>query len=298
MSARRRSRRTSPSSASPGTRAPQPRRARAWGRAPCASVHPVGVPERRRDHVRRRGRGRAAGGVRWADCGDVPVGPMWSPERLPQRGDRQAAAAHELGALPRHARGRPFHRLPRAQGAQQARGGRRCTWCSSTPTWTTGRRRAAAASRTGPVIPQPRGGVHRRAHAVRQSAASTRPGTNIALARSRGRASSVSAGQGHAGRRPRRAPAQGRRRLHHVRHRRARPGHRAGTGTPEPGGFTYYEAKDIPAGRGAPAAPVVGMDVVEVAPMYDGPASSPPCNGARLILDAVGAVFRARAALA
>ena len=43
-----------------------------------------------------------------------------------------------------------------------------------------------------------------------------------------------------------------------------------GTGTPEPGGFSYYEAKEILLAVCA-RCNVVGMDLVEVAPMYDGP---------------------------
>jgi arginase family enzyme len=37
------------------------------------------------------------------------------------------------------------------------------------------------------------------------------------------------------------------------------------------------------------------MDLVEVAPQYDGPAQLTALHGARLILDAVGAAFRRRA---
>lgn len=66
-----------------------------------------------------------------------------------------------------------------------------------------------------------------------------------------------------------------------------------GTGTPEPGGFTYYEAKAIVLAACA-RANVVGMDLVEVNPLYDGPGQLTALHGVRLILDAVGAVFRRR----
>jgi len=69
-----------------------------------------------------------------------------------------------------------------------------------------------------------------------------------------------------------------------------------GTGTPEPGGFTYYEAKAILLAVAA-RCNVIGMDLVEVAPQYDGPGQLTALHGARLILDTVGAVFRRRAAL-
>ena len=69
-----------------------------------------------------------------------------------------------------------------------------------------------------------------------------------------------------------------------------------GTGTPEPGGFTYYEAKAILLAVAA-RCNVIGMDLVEVAPQYDGPGQLTALHGARLLLDTVGAVFRRRAAL-
>jgi len=68
------------------------------------------------------------------------------------------------------------------------------------------------------------------------------------------------------------------------------------TFTPEPGGFSYYEAKDILLGVCA-RCNVVGMDLVEVAPQYDGPGQVTALPGARLILDTVGAPFRRRAPL-
>jgi agmatinase len=65
-----------------------------------------------------------------------------------------------------------------------------------------------------------------------------------------------------------------------------------GTGTPEPGGFTYYEAKALLLAVAA-RVNVVGMDLVEVNPLYD-PAQLAALHGARLILDLVGAAMRSR----
>jgi agmatinase len=65
-----------------------------------------------------------------------------------------------------------------------------------------------------------------------------------------------------------------------------------GTGTPEPGGFSYYEAKALLlaiTGR----ANIIGMDLVEVNPLYD-PGQLAALHGCRLILDTVGAVFETR----
>jgi agmatinase len=66
-----------------------------------------------------------------------------------------------------------------------------------------------------------------------------------------------------------------------------------GTGTPEPGGFSYYEAKALLLAVCA-RTNVIGLDVVEVAPQYDGPGQTTALHGARLILDTVGAAFRRR----
>ena len=66
-----------------------------------------------------------------------------------------------------------------------------------------------------------------------------------------------------------------------------------GTGTPEPGGFSYYEAKALLLAVCA-RCNVIGMDLVEVAPQYDGPGQLTAMHGARLIIDTVGAVFRRR----
>jgi agmatinase len=62
-----------------------------------------------------------------------------------------------------------------------------------------------------------------------------------------------------------------------------------GTGTPEPGGFSYYEAKNLlraVARRGH----LVGMDVVEVDPLYD-PSQLTALHAVRLILDTIGAAL-------
>jgi len=66
------------------------------------------------------------------------------------------------------------------------------------------------------------------------------------------------------------------------------------TGTPEPGGFTYYEAKAILRAVCA-RVNVIAMDMVEVAPPYDGPGQLTALHAARLIIDTVGAVFQKRA---
>ena len=65
------------------------------------------------------------------------------------------------------------------------------------------------------------------------------------------------------------------------------------TGTPEPGGFTYYEAKAILRAVCA-RVNVIAMDMVEVAPAYDGPGQVTALHAVRLVLDTVGAVFAGR----
>jgi agmatinase len=65
-----------------------------------------------------------------------------------------------------------------------------------------------------------------------------------------------------------------------------------GTGTPEPGGFSYYEAKAILRAV-ALRAHVIGMDMVEVNPLYD-PMEITALHAVRLIFDGVGAALQNR----
>jgi agmatinase len=67
-----------------------------------------------------------------------------------------------------------------------------------------------------------------------------------------------------------------------------------GTGTPSPGGLHYHEVVDLLRGI-ATKGNVVGFDFVEVAPIYD-PTEITAQTAARVILDFLGAIFRARAA--
>jgi agmatinase len=63
-----------------------------------------------------------------------------------------------------------------------------------------------------------------------------------------------------------------------------------GTGTPEPGGFGYYDVKAILRAV-AQRVNLVGMDLVEVAPAYDSPGQVTSLHGVRLIFDTLGAAF-------
>ena len=66
-----------------------------------------------------------------------------------------------------------------------------------------------------------------------------------------------------------------------------------GTGTPSHGGFLYYEVLELLQGV-ARRNPVVGVDLVEVAPDYD-PSGSTSILAAQLLLNLLGFVFDARA---
>lgn len=65
-----------------------------------------------------------------------------------------------------------------------------------------------------------------------------------------------------------------------------------GTGSPSPGGLSYHEVVDLLRGL-AGQGEVVGFDFVEVAPMYD-PTEVTAQTAARVILDFLGAIFKAR----
>ena len=63
----------------------------------------------------------------------------------------------------------------------------------------------------------------------------------------------------------------------------------AGTGTPSPGGFLYYEVAELLQGISR-KGDLVGMDLVEVAPDYDHTGGT-AMLAARIALDMIGYVF-------
>jgi agmatinase len=65
-----------------------------------------------------------------------------------------------------------------------------------------------------------------------------------------------------------------------------------GTGTPSHGGFLYYEVLEILQGL-AKRGDVVGMDLVEVAPVYD-PSGITGFLAAQLLLNFLGFIFEER----
>jgi agmatinase len=237
------------------------------------------------------------GGVRWADCGDVALGPMWSAERYHGAVVKRLRPLFEAGLFPVTLGGDHSIGYPVLKALSQARKEepfQLVQFDTHMDYWDEeGGERYSHAS---PII---------RAHEAGWRAGLTQygirslhtSGDNIALARRRG--------------------------AHIFWCQQAKdmlvddliehlpkgadvyitfdidaldPAIAPGTGTPEPGGFSYYEAKDILLGV-CDRCNVVGMDLVEVAPQYDGPGQVTALHGARLILDTVGAVFRRRAAL-
>ena len=272
---------------------------RAHGAArPARGLDHVGLPARRRALLRRRGRRgtarrRALGRLRRRGSRPHVVAGA-----LPQRRDRQAAADHELRPLPRHARRRSLHRLPGAQGAlpgagRQARPPRAVRHAHGL---LGGGGRPAILARE-PHHPQPRGRLARRASRSTASAACTRPATTSPWL---GAAERTSSGAS----RPRTcasttssstcpwaatstSPSTSTRSTRRSRRAPARPSPAAST-------TTRPRTSSSPSAR---AATWSGMDLVEVAPQYDGPGQLTALHGARLILDTVGAVFRRRASL-
>ena len=67
------------------------------------------------------------------------------------------------------------------------------------------------------------------------------------------------------------------------------PGMAPGTGTPEPGGLTTRQLLDA-VRRCALELPVVGLDVVEVAPPYDGPGNVTAAMANRIVLEALAGI--------
>jgi agmatinase len=73
------------------------------------------------------------------------------------------------------------------------------------------------------------------------------------------------------------------------------PGMAPGTGTPEPGGLTSRQLLDA-VRRCALELPVVGLDVVELSPPYDGPGEVTAFLANRIVLEALSAIAKRRAA--
>jgi agmatinase len=67
-----------------------------------------------------------------------------------------------------------------------------------------------------------------------------------------------------------------------------------GTGTPSHGGFLYYEVLELLAGL-AKRGPIVGIDLVEVAPAYD-PSGSTSILAAQILMNLIGRVLHNRQA--
>lgn len=65
-----------------------------------------------------------------------------------------------------------------------------------------------------------------------------------------------------------------------------------GTGTPSHGGFLYYEVLELLQGV-AGRNPIIGLDLVEVAPDYD-PTGCTSILAAQLLLNTIGFIFHAR----
>lgn len=230
------------------------------------------------------------GGVRIVDCGDVPVVPMMSAERL---ADEVAPRVRRLvteGVFPVVLGGDHSVTYPVLRGVAEGRNGapvHLVHFDTHLDYWEDeGGERYTHAS---PII---------RAHEDGLLSGLTQIGIrglhtsfdNISLARERG-AHIVWCEQA------RRTPVE-----ELVRHLTPGidvfitfdidaldPSIAPGTGTPEPGGFSYYEAKAILRAV-CDRVNVVGIDLVEVNPLYD-PSASTAIHGCRLLLDAIGAVL-------
>ena len=68
------------------------------------------------------------------------------------------------------------------------------------------------------------------------------------------------------------------------------PAYAPGTGTPEVGGLTSFEAQELVRGLGG--LPLVGCDVVEVAPPFDGPGQITALLAANIMFELLGVLAR------
>jgi agmatinase len=232
------------------------------------------------------------GGVRWADCGDVALGPMWPAERYHNAVAERLLPLFQAGLFPVTLGGDHSITYPVLRTLSEARQGRPfqlVQFDTHLDYWDDeGGQRYSHAS---PII---------RAHEAGWLAGLTQygirglhtAGDNIELAQQRG----VRIFWCEQAR-----DMQPEELVDHLEPfadtyitfdiDALDPAIAPGTGTPEPGGFSYYDAKGILLAICA-RCNVIGMDLVEVAPQYDGPGQLTAMHGARLILDTVGAAFR------
>jgi agmatinase len=237
------------------------------------------------------------GGVRWADAGDVALGPMWSPERYHNAVIDKLQPLMSSGVFPVTLGGDHSIGYPVLKALYQSRGGKPVhlvQFDTHMDYWEE--EGGSRFSHASPIIRSHEAGFLSGLTQYGIRSLHT-PGDNIALAQSRGarifwcqqaKDMRVEDLVGH-------LPPGGD--VYITFDIDALdPAIAPGTGTPEPGGFSYYEAKEILLAVCA-RCNVVGFDVVEVAPQYDGPGQVTALHGARLILDTVGAVFRRRATL-
>jgi len=68
------------------------------------------------------------------------------------------------------------------------------------------------------------------------------------------------------------------------------PGFAPGTGTPEPGGWLTREL--IQVSRGVEGMNVVGADIVEVSPAYDGPGEQTALAGAQVVFEMITSIVK------
>ena len=225
---------------------------------------------------------RLMGGVRWADAGDVTLGPMWLTDRYHQAVVDRLRPILQAGVFPVTLGGDHSITYPLLKAVYETRGERPfdlVQFDTHMDYWDEeGGERYTHAS---PII---------RSHEAGWLSGLTQygirslhtAGDNIGLARRRG-AHIFWAEQ-----------AKDMRPAELVEHLKPGadvyitfdidaldPAIAPGTGTPEPGGFSYYEAKAILLAVCA-RCNVIGMDLVEVAPQYDGPGQITALHGARL----------------
>jgi len=237
------------------------------------------------------------GGVRWADCGDVALGPMWSAERYHVAVVERLLPLLQAGLFPVTLGGDHSIAYPVLKALSEARQGepfQLVQFDTHMDYWDE--EGGSRYSHASPIIRADEAGWLAGLTQYGIRSLHTR-GDNISLAQSRGahifwceQAKDTLVDE-------------------LVEHLEPGvdtyitfdidaldPSIAPGTGTPEPGGFSYYEAKAILLAVCA-RCNVIGMDLVEVAPQYDGPGQLTALHGARLILDTVGAVFRRRTEL-
>ena len=223
------------------------------------------------------------GGVRWADCGDVALGPMWSPERYHNAVVDKLQPIMKSGLFPVTLGGDHSIGYPVLKALYQSRGGKPVhlvQFDTHMDYWDE--EGGSRFSHASPIIRSHEAGFLAEPHAVRHPQPAHRPATTSPWRRAAGRTSSGASRRRTCSWTTSSSTCPRARDVYITFDIDALdPAIAPGTGTPEPGGFTLLRGQGHPARRLRPLqrrghGPRRGRAAVRRPRPGDGAARRPP----------------------